>query len=64
MPKVTYDKRTWKISLILDNDECPYLYFPDSRHCCNYGGGNEECDKDKCPLKTTYSDIYFKVTER
>jgi len=52
MVNVIYDKRKWTIKLILDNSQCPYLFFPNSVHGCEKSINKEgECQKELCPYR-------------
>jgi hypothetical protein len=48
------DERKWKVQLILDNEDCPYLYFPANFYGCKYGDENhskdQRCNYDTCPF--------------
>lgn len=57
MPHIEKPKENWKITDIIDNKYCPYLYFPANYHGCSHPlrkgqDLNEEdvCKKDKCPI--------------
>jgi len=52
---VIKDKREWQVQPILDNDDCPYLYYPGNIHGCKYNDPKQlygnECDMDTCPIR-------------
>lgn len=48
------DERKWKVQLVLDNEDCPYLYFPADIYGCRYleqeGIDDVRCNYDRCPF--------------
>ena len=51
MVNVVYDKRKWRIVIEMDNEECPYLYYPANIHGCKVLGENAECVLENCPYR-------------
>jgi len=54
MPKIIKDERDWNVRVILNRENCTYLFFP-----CNYYGCGfykpywKPCTLDNCPIVTT-----------
>jgi hypothetical protein len=52
MVNVIFDERKWRIRLELDNEDCPYLYYPSNIHGCRISkNGEGECTLENCPLR-------------
>lgn len=50
MPTVKKDSRKWYVSLLIENEECPYRYYPDSYiGCMELLSPNNECTPENCP---------------
>ena len=53
MVNIKKDNRKWKVALTLDNDECPYLYYPANYHGCRVlGDEDNDCSMDDCPYRS------------
>jgi hypothetical protein len=50
MVNVIKDSRTWKVQPVMDNEDCPHLYYPHSIHGCRLGL-EKACWKDTCPIR-------------
>ena len=57
MVNVIYDERKWRISLDMNNEDCPYLYYPANLHCCRMSENEEEeCTLENCAFVITRGD--------
>jgi len=52
--EVLKPEQSWKVVVVLDNKDCPYLCFPANYWGCRLrekAGKIPSCDYDQCPLK-------------
>jgi hypothetical protein len=50
MPTVQKDERLWLVKITMENVECPFLWYPDSRHGCSLRlyKADPRCTQENC----------------
>ena len=48
MVNIIKDSRKWKVTITLDNENCPYLYYPANYHGCKERGVDDDCTLENC----------------